>query len=916
MSATLNEILDDLEDAGRLGDDDALYEAFTSWAASTGRRLYPHQEEALVEILAGNHIIAATPTGSGKSMIALAAHFTSMAHGGRSYYTAPLKALVSEKFFDLVSLFGADNVGMVTGDVSLNADAPIVCCTAEILANQSLREGPSLDADMVVMDEFHFYGDRQRGWAWQVPLLELTAPQVVAMSATLGDTSHFERSWKERTGRDVALVDDAERPVPLEFDYVVDRLPDTVERLLGEGRWPVYIVHFSQRDAVATAQSFDRSSLISADQKKEIAAQLAGVSFTKGFGQTLKSLLAQGIGVHHAGMLPRYRRLVERLTQAGLLPIVCGTDTLGVGINVPIRTVLMTSLVKYDGRRMRHVSAREFHQIAGRAGRAGFDTVGFVRVLAPEHEVESARERARLSAAQEAARDAREAKRARKKSAKKRKGPEAGEVSWTRSTFDRLVEAAPEKLTSRFEMTHAMVLNVLAGAPAAGRDPGEHLVWLARNNDDPVSDRNPHLRRLGEIYTSMKQAGVVEHVSSSRASASGEPRLRAATDLPDDFALNQPLSPFALAALELLDPGSPTFALDVVSVIESVLEDPRPLLFAQEKAARAEAVAAMKAEGLEYEERMAALEDVTWPRPLASLLGDAFAVYVRANPWIGDQEISPKSVVREMIENALTFTGIVGRYDVGRSEGIVLRYLTEAYRALRQIVPDELMTEELRAIISWLSALIRAVDSSLLDEWEAMSTGQALPASEGDGTQGTELAFGADEDGTVAFSANRHAFRTAIRRALFERVEAMSRDDVGALARLDEACRTPIASPWGEEEWDGVLERYWAEHEWIGIDQRARATSLCALNEAPTREDVLELAPAAAPSAAMRAQAARIEELSETVDDAPAGSLWLATQTLVDPEEDMDWRIVALVDVPASDEAGRVALATVTVAPR
>ena len=916
MSATLNEILDDLEDAGRLGDDDALYEAFTSWAASTGRRLYPHQEEALVEILAGNHVIAATPTGSGKSMIALAAHFTSMAHGGRSYYTAPLKALVSEKFFDLVSLFGADNVGMVTGDVSLNADAPIVCCTAEILANQSLREGPSLDADMVVMDEFHFYGDRQRGWAWQVPLLELTAPQVVAMSATLGDTSHFERSWKERTGRDVALVDDAERPVPLEFDYVVDRLPDTVERLLGEGRWPVYIVHFSQRDAVATAQSFDRSSLISADQKKEIAAQLAGVSFTKGFGQTLKSLLAQGIGVHHAGMLPRYRRLVERLTQAGLLPIVCGTDTLGVGINVPIRTVLMTSLVKYDGRRMRHVSAREFHQIAGRAGRAGFDTVGFVRVLAPEHEVESARERARLSAAQEAARDAREAKRARKKSAKKRKGPEAGEVSWTRSTFDRLVEAAPEKLTSRFEMTHAMVLNVLAGAPAAGRDPGEHLVWLARNNDDPVSDRNPHLRRLGEIYTSMKQAGVVEHVSSSRASASGEPRLRAATDLPDDFALNQPLSPFALAALELLDPGSPTFALDVVSVIESVLEDPRPLLFAQEKAARAEAVAAMKAEGLEYEERMAALEDVTWPRPLASLLGDAFAVYVRANPWIGDQEISPKSVVREMIENALTFTGIVGRYDVGRSEGIVLRYLTDAYRALRQIVPDELMTEELRAIISWLSALIRAVDSSLLDEWEAMSTGQALPASEGDGTQGTELAFGADEDGTVAFSANRHAFRTAIRRALFERVEAMSRDDVGALAPLDEPCRTPIASPWGEEEWDGVLERYWAEHEWIGIDQRARATSLCALNEAPTREDVLELAPAAAPSAAMRAQAARIEELSETVDDAPAGSLWLATQTLVDPEEDMDWRIVALVDVPASDEAGRVALATVTVAPR
>ena len=353
-------------------------------------------------------------------------------------------------------------------------------------------------------------------------------------------------------------------------------------------------------------------------------------------------------------------------------------------------------------------------------------------------------------------------------------------------------------------------------------------MWLARNNDDPPTDRNPHLRRLGEIYTSMKQAGVVEHVSSAEASASGEPRLRAATDLPDDFALNQPLSPFALAALELLDPESPTFALDVVSVIESVLEDPRPLLFAQEKAARAEAVAAMKAQGMEYDERMAALEEVTWPRPLADLLGDAFAVYLHANPWIEDQEISPKSVVREMIENALTFTGIVGRYDVGRSEGIVLRYLTDAYRALRQIVPDELMTDELRSIIAWLSALIRAVDSSLLDEWEAMSTGQALPASDGDGTQGAELAFGAREDGTVPFSANRHAFRTAIRGALFERVEAMSRDNVEALARLDEASRTPVVAPWGEDEWDDVLERYWGGARVGSVSTSVRAPCRCA----------------------------------------------------------------------------------------
>ncbi|MCI1641574.1 MAG: DUF3516 domain-containing protein [Actinomyces sp.] len=905
MTAMLNDLLDDLEDRGRLGDDDALYEAFAGWAESSGRPLYPHQEEALLEILAGNHVIAATPTGSGKSMIALAAHFVSLARGGRSYYTAPLKALVSEKFFDLVALFGADNVGMVTGDVSLNAAAPVICCTAEILANQALREGAGLDTDMVIMDEFHFYGDPQRGWAWQVPLLELTRPQFIAMSATLGDTSRFQAQWKQRTGRDVALVDDAERPVPLEFDYVVDDVHDTVERLLAEGRWPVYIVHFAQRDAVETAQSFDRRRLIDDDQKARIARALATVRFGRGFGQTLRHLLAQGIGVHHAGMLPRYRRLVERLTQQGLLAIVCGTDTLGVGINVPIRTVLLTSLVKFDGERMRHLSAREFHQIAGRAGRAGFDLVGFVRVLAPGHEVENARARARLSAAEENARDEREARRVAKK-AKKRgaatRSPEKGQITWTRSTFERLRDAQPEQLSSQFAMTHSMVLNVLAGTAAdAHRDPAERLLALATGNDDPVRESNPHLRRLAEIYQSMRQAGVVDHVSSAQAASDGRPRLRLVADLPDDFALNQPLSPFALAALELLDPESPAYALDVVSVVESVLEDPRPLLYAQQRTRRDQAMAAMKAEGLEYDERIARLDEVTWPKPLEDLLEGAFRTYVQSNPWVGDLEISPKSVVREMIENAQTFTELIGRYDVGRSEGVVLRYLTDAYRSLRQVVPESAVTPELKAIIDWLGTLIRSVDSSLLDEWEALASGRA-PAGgaaigEGDsgGASGAELAFGADEDGTVAFSANRHAFRTAIRTALFRRVELMSRDDVEGLARAD----GPAGWPAGR--WDRELARYWAEHDWIGIDQRARSSALVSVIERPTPADLLD--------------AGATEAVAEGAETMP-GRLWLAAQTLVDPEEDMDWRLAVLVDVAESDRSGAVVLRPLAFGPR
>ena len=917
MSAPLNELLDDLEDRGLLTDDDALYEAFSSWASSTGRPLYRHQDESLIEILSGNHVIAATPTGSGKSMIALAAHFVSMAHGGRSYYTAPLKALVSEKFFDLVSLFGADNVGMVTGDVSLNADAPIICCTAEILANQSLREGPTLDADMIVMDEFHFYADPQRGWAWQVPLLELTRPQFIAMSATLGDTTVFRKQWTERTGRPTVEITDAQRPVPLEYDYVVDTLQDTVERLLSEGRHPIYIVHFSQKDAVDTASSLMDRKLVSPEVRSQIARELSTVSFTKGFGQTLRGLLSHGIGVHHAGMLPRYRRLVERLTQQGLLPVICGTDTLGVGINVPIRTVLLTSLVKFDGSKMRHLRSREFHQIAGRAGRAGFDTVGFVRVLAPEHEVEAARERARLTAAQEAARDEREAKRAKKKASKKRSGPKEGQITWSRSTFERLRDAAPEALQSHFEMTHSTVLNVLGGAADAGRDPAEHLVDLALHNDDQPLPANPHIRHLADIYTSLLQAGVVEHLSSARAQELGVSRLQLVADLPDDFALNQPLSPFALAAFELLDPDSPTFALDVISIVEAVLEDPRPLLYAQENQAKAAAVASMKAQGMEYDERMAALEEISWPKPLEELLSPAFSVYARSNPWVGDLELSPKSVIREMIENAMTFTELISRYDVGRSEGVILRYLSDAYRMMRQVIPEEIMTEELESMISWLADLIRSVDSSLLDEWEAMMNGEELVEAEGGPSAvGAERAFGADESGVVAFTANRHAFRNAVRRTLFSFVELMSRDDVDGLERAsaqaaDNDGLFAEAAPWTGDDWDHALERYWAEHDWIDINQGARSQALCALEEQISGEDILALMPFSARDNVN--QRSRFEALARAVDEAPAGSVWLATQTITDPEGNMDWRIAALVDLAASDKEKRAVLTVLTV---
>jgi ABC-type polar amino acid transport system ATPase subunit len=680
--------------------------------------------------MTGSHVVLATPTGSGKSMVAMGAQFAALAArrsglGGRTFYTAPLKALVSEKFFDLVAAFGSRNVGMMTGDSAVNPGAPIICCTAEILANLALRGSGTDDAPaetdgergddaiaQVVMDEFHFYGDPQRGWAWQVPLLELPDTQFLLMSATLGDTTQLREDLEERSGRPVAEVAGAERPVPLTFSYVVEPLLETITELVTTHRAPVYVVHFTQKDAVERAQALLSAALASKAEKAEIAAEIGAFRFGTGFGKTLSKFLRAGIGVHHAGMLPKYRRLVERLTQKGLLKVVCGTDTLGVGINVPIRTVLMTSLVKFDGERMRHLTAREFHQIAGRAGRAGFDTVGEVLVMAPEHVIENRKLLAK------AGDDPKKLKKIVRK-----KAP-AGAVNWTESTFERLRDADPEPLSSQFRVNHAMVLNVLARTrdDDATSDPVEAMRHLLTANHDTEAQQAKHVRQVFRIYRSLRVAGVVEkvRVADDSRPAGYRPSVRLVVDLPRDFALNAPLSPFALAAMDLLDVESPTHALDVVSVIEATLDDPRQILYGQQNKARGEAVAAMKAEGMEYEERMEALEDVTWPTPLADLLAPAFDAYKRSNPWVADAEPSPKSVVRDMLEQAMTFAELVSVYGLERTEGVVLRYLADAYRAVRQVVPDEHRTEEVAEIVEWLGELVRGVDSSLLDEWERL----------------------------------------------------------------------------------------------------------------------------------------------------------------------------------------------------
>ncbi|WNF25780.1 DUF3516 domain-containing protein [Streptomyces sp. C11-1] len=815
-------------------DPDALFEAFSSWTESQGITLYPAQEEALIEVVSGANVILSTPTGSGKSLVAAAAHFTALAQDKVTFYTAPIKALVSEKFFDLCKLFGTENVGMLTGDASVNADAPVICCTAEVLASIALRDGKYADIGQVVMDEFHFYAEPDRGWAWQIPLLELPQAQFVLMSATLGDVSMFEKDLTRRTGRPTSVVRSATRPVPLSYEYRFTPITETLTELLDTRQSPVYIVHFTQAAAVERAQSLMSINMCTKEEKERIADLIGSFRFTTKFGQNLSRYVRHGIGVHHAGMLPKYRRLVEKLAQAGLLKVICGTDTLGVGVNVPIRTVLFTALTKYDGTRVRTLRAREFHQIAGRAGRAGFDTAGFVVAQAPEHVIENEK------AVKKAGDDPK-----KKRKVVRKKAPE-GFVAWSETTFDKLIQSEPEPLNSRFRVTHTMLLAVIA-RPGNAFEAMRHLL---EDNHEPRRAQLRHIRRAIAIYRSLLDGGVVEQLETPDA----EGRIvRLTVDLQQDFALNQPLSTFALAAFDLLDAESPSYALDMVSVVESTLDDPRQILAAQQNKARGEAVGQMKADGVEYEERMERLQDVTYPKPLSELLWHAYDVYRTSHPWVNDHPVSPKSVIRDMFERAMTFTEFTSHYELARTEGIVLRYLASAYKALEHTIPDDVKSEDLQDLISWLGEMVRQVDSSLLDEWEQLANPEVETAE-----QAQEKA-----DEVKPVTANPRAFRVLVRNAMFRRVELAALDRVRDLGELDGD------AGWDEDAWGEAMDAYWDAHEDLGTGPDARGPKLL------------------------------------KIEEDPAHGLWRVWQAFADPAGDHDWGIKAEVDLAASDEEGR-----------
>jgi superfamily II RNA helicase len=864
---TFRDILTSLSPEYR-ADTGFLLESFLDWARLKGLTLYPAQEAAVLELFEGKNVILNTPTGSGKSLVASVLHFQALAQGRRSVYTCPIKALVNEKWLALCKEFGPENVGLSTGDATVNRDAPILCCTAEILANMALSEGEACPMADVVMDEFHYYSDRERGVAWQVPLLILKRARFLLMSATLGDTAFFEKALTDLTGRPTVAVRSQDRPVPLHFQWCESALPETVLRFSQEGKAPVYVVHFTQADAAKNAQSFTSLDLCTKEDKAALAAALEGFRFSSPYGPDLKRWLRQGIGLHHAGLLPKYRILVEKLAQQSLLKVICGTDTLGVGVNVPIRTVLFTQLCKYSGDKTALLTARDFHQISGRAGRKGFDNVGFVGAQAPEHVVEN------LKLAAKSAQSGRKFV--------KRQPPEKGYVPWDKAIFERMITAQPERLVSRFQVSHGMLLNVLS---RPGEDGCRALrAIIARSHETP-KDKAAHKARAFQLFRALVDRKIVAIVPASER---GKPwaRLRVNVDLQENFSLDQSLSLYLIDTLPLLDAEAPEYPLDVLTLAESILENPDLILRKQLDMLKTERMAELKAQGVEFDQRVQELDAMEYPKPLREFVYSTFNAFAEKHPWVGGENIRPKSIAREMLEGYYTFSGYVKRYGLERSEGLLLRHLNGVYKVLANTLPAAAKTEAIREMEIYFGDLVRRIDSSLLDEWERMRDPAYIA-----GERGEPKPPGAEEAARAAardVTADTETFTASIRARILSFLSGLARlDYAGALESLSEGAPesgAPAAGagapgagsgvaktaglPWTADSLRKALETYRAEHGMFRLDPEGRSAR-------HTR-----------------------------VDTSAGPGYWDVSQALQDAEGRNDWMVVFGVDLSASRNAG------------
>ncbi len=825
---------------------DLLLDRFLEFVKERNLELYPAQEEAILDLYSGKNVILNTPTGSGKSLVALALHFHALAFKRRSIYTCPIKALVNEKFISLCKDFGPEQVGMITGDASVNPGALILCCTAEILSNDALRNGSDAEIGDVIMDEFHYYSDRERGVAWQIPLLALPQTRFLLMSATLGDTRPFELGLTELNQRETSVIHSAKRPVPLHYTYSETPLHETVGKLIDQGRTPIYLVNFTQRECAEEAQNFLSIDICTKEEKKTIQAAIGETRFSSPYGKEILKFLKHGIGIHHAGLLPKYRVLVEKLAQRGLLKIICGTDTLGVGVNVPIRTVLLTKLCKFDGEKTSILSVRDFQQISGRAGRKGYDDQGYVVVQAPEHVIEN------LRLEQKAAGDPKKMRKL-----VKRKPPEKGYLPWNQETFNKLIQNQPEALISRFKVSHAMLLNVLSRPNANGCKAMKHLI---RDSHESDSVKRQHRKTAFQLFRSLVERKIIEFNP-----------LRVNVDLQEDFSLNHALSLYLLDTIHLLDRTHPDYAMDLLTLVESIIENPDLILRKQLDRIKTEKMDEMKMKGIEFDERIEELEKLEYPKPNRDFIYDTFNAFAAAHPWVGQENIRPKSIAREMYENFQSFSEYIRDYGLQRAEGLLLRYLSDVYKVLVQTVPDQAKTDEAEEVIFYLGALVRQVDSSLLDEWERLRNPQWIPQ------ETEEVPFAVNSD-VSDITKNRKAFTIQIRNEIFQFVRALSRHDIEmALSILEGFSATN--SSWTTEKIEQILKDYYSsEHSRICTDTRARHPK----NTLISQED---------------------------------SSVWKVQQVLIDPEENNDWGLDFEIPLEDSRRESKPILKLMRIAP-
>lgn len=827
---------------------DDILNAFLEYLVAAGIEPYGHQEQAILELFDGRNVILNTPTGSGKSLVALALHFKALCQKRRSYYTVPIKALANEKFLSLCQIFGPEHVGMITGDATVNPDAPIICCTAEILSNLALREGGRAQVDDVIIDEFHYYSDPSRGVAWQIPLLTLPQARFLLMSATLGETAFFEKTLSDLTGAPTVLIQSNDRPVPLEFEFSETPLEEKVNELVEAGRAPIYLVHFTQLACARSAQNLLSSNFCTKEEKQEIAKVLEDANFRSPYGKEVSKLLRHGIGIHHAGLLPKYRILVEKLTQRGLLKVICGTDTLGVGVNVPIRTVVFTQLCKYDGSGTKILSVRDFKQICGRAGRRGYDNIGYVVAQAPEHAIENLRLEQKAS-------------KSGKKSFVKRKPPEKGYVAWDEKTFRKLLDSAPEKLVSSFTVHHGMLLNVLG---RQDEDGCAALKKLIADSHEPPTKRKALKRRAFQLFRGLVEGGILRVVPP--AQRTGPAKVALNVELQEDFSMNQALGLYLIDAVPQLDRESPEYALNVISLVEAILENPDVILRKQVDALKGELIGQLKNEGVAYEDRMLQLDEVEWPKPGKDFIYDTFNAFVAGRPWMAEGNVRPKSIAREMFENWQSFEDYVKTYGLEKSEAVLLRHLSETYKVLTQTVPPAAKTEDLIEAEQFFEDILRSVDSSLLDEWEKLRNPDYVPEQEKPAT----------ERRAVAFTRNRAAFTRAVRNAVFDLVKALAHDDADALLEKIDPLDADGAA-WTRERILTLLDDYHADHARIRLDPEARNIKHTHIKEAAPRQ-------------------------------------WTCEQVLVDPDEHNDWSAVFAIDLDRSDAEQRPVLALTGIA--